>query len=309
MVGIDELNIASRHKEKLKKVGIDKIEYLVGIDEEILADILGCSVETAKKIIRQSWSVYKPAIYSADELLEMQEKEEKLETPLPTLNEYMGGGIAVGTLTEFYGLFGSGKTSMLMTQAVLTISKGYDVLWIDTEKTFNMKRFLEIAKNREVDENNIKEKFHFILAPSSNEIILLVSLHLTKYIKNFRESGHEIKALIVDSLTAPFRSDYSGISELAQRQQMLNKILRTLLRLAEINKFAVFFSNQVVSVPDTFEKYFPVGGNVVGHATTNIFKLRKSGRKRILTAVDVPFLPQIEIPFVINEKGVEEIEA
>ena len=88
---------------------------------------------------------------------------------------------------------------------------------------------------------------------------------------------------------------------------MLNKILRTLLRLAEINKFAVFFSNQVVSVPDTFEKYFPVGGNVVGHATTNIFKLRKSGRKRILTAVDVPFLPQIEIPFVINEKGVEEV--
>ena len=49
--------------------------------------------------------------------------------------------------------------------------------------------------------------------------------------------------LIVDSLMAPFRVDFSGRGQLADRQQMLGKILNKLLKLAQQFNIAVYITN------------------------------------------------------------------
>ena len=50
--------------------------------------------------------------------------------------------------------------------------------------------------------------------------------------------------LVVDSIMALFRVDYSGRGELSERQQVLGKVLSKLIKLAEQFNIAVVITNQ-----------------------------------------------------------------
>jgi meiotic recombination protein DMC1 len=62
----------------------------------------------------------------------------------------------------------------------------------------------------------------------------------------------EFRLLVVDSIIALFRTDYSGRGELAERQQKLNIMLSRLMRLSEEFNIAVFITNQMSSDPGMF---------------------------------------------------------
>jgi len=291
-----------REVEILKKAGISTINDLVGMSAELLSQLTGYSIEKCNEIIRKSWKYYSPKIVDASSI---SESEKVIETPLPTLNKLFGGGIQVGTITQLYGSFGSGKSSFLFTQSVLEASKGNIVVFIDTERTFSRKRVEEIARNRGIDVSKLKN-IKVITATSSNEVILLVA-RMARLIDQLERDG-KVSMIILDSLTAPFRSDYIGLDELVERQQKLNWVLRTLLRVAQIKELAIMFSNQVVASVGSFEKFSPVGGHVVAHISTHVFKLlRGKNRTRVLRLYDVPFLPEKDIIFRITSKGVEEV--
>ena len=79
--------------------------------------------------------------------------------------------------------------------------------------------------------------------------------------------------LIVDSLTALYRTDFAGRGELSARQTHLARFLRTLMRLADEFGVAVVVTNQVVAQVDNagfggMETKKPIGGNIVAHAST-----------------------------------------
>jgi len=87
----------------------------------------------------------------------------------------------------------------------------------------------------------------------------------------------QFRLLIIDSITALFRVDFSGRGELADRQQKLGKMLSKLIKLAEEFNVAVFISNQVVSDPGGASMFVadakkPIGGHVLAHASTSNFK-------------------------------------
>ena len=56
------------------------------------------------------------------------------------------------------------------------------------------------------------------------------------------------KLLVIDSIMALFRVDYSGRGELADRQQKLNVMLSRLCKLSEEFNVAVFLTNQYLMV-------------------------------------------------------------
>lgn len=66
--------------------------------------------------------------------------------------------------------------------------------------------------------------------------------------KFYEESG-KFKILIIDSIMALFRVDYSGRGELATRQQHLGQYLSRLQKLAEEYNVAVFITNQMTADP------------------------------------------------------------
>ena len=85
--------------------------------------------------------------------------------------------------------------------------------------------------------------------------------------------------LIVDSIMAPFRVDFSGRGELSERQQTLGKVLSKLMKLSEQFNIAIYLTNQVTADPSCQMAYGdmkkPVGGNIIGHASTTRLQLKK----------------------------------
>jgi hypothetical protein len=120
-----------------------------------------------------------------------------------------------------------------------------------------------------------------------------------------------IKLIVIDSLTASFRSDYTGRGELAGRQQKLNRHLHKLQRLADVYNLAVYVTNQVMARPDVMfgDPTAPVGGHIVGHQATYRVYLRKSKEdKRIAKLIDSPCLPESETVFRVTKDGITEAE-
>ena len=117
--------------------------------------------------------------------------------------------------------------------------------------------------------------------------------------------------IVIDSLTASFRSDYTGRGELAGRQQKLNRHLHKLQRLADVYNLAVYVTNQVMARPDVMfgDPTAPVGGHIVGHQATYRVYLRKSKEdKRIAKLIDSPCLPESETVFRVTKDGITEAE-
>ena len=119
----------------------------------------------------------------------------------------------------------------------------------------------------------------------------------------------DVKLVIVDSLTSHFRAEYVGRGMLADRQQKLNKHLKELKQLSDVNNALVLVTNQVHSRPDAMwgDPTKPIGGHIVGHASTFRLYLRKSkGGRRIARLIDSPNLPEGEAVFSVTAEGIRE---
>jgi meiotic recombination protein DMC1 len=64
-----------------------------------------------------------------------------------------------------------------------------------------------------------------------------------------RLSSQPFRLVIVDSIMALFRVDFSGRGELAERQQKLGQMMSRLQKIAEEFNVAVFITNHVCSDP------------------------------------------------------------
>jgi DNA repair protein RadA len=178
-------------------------------------------------------------------------------------------------------------------------------LYIDSENSFRPERVIQVAKKFGLEVEQVLKNIYVARAYNAEHQMILAD-KATEMIKE-----KNIKLVIVDSLTAQFRAEFVGRGTLAERQQKLNKHMRTLQKLAEMSNVAVLVTNQVMSRPDILfgDPTEPVGGNVVGHASKTRLYLRKSKEdKRVAKLVDSPSLPDGEALYRITENGIEDID-
>ena len=179
------------------------------------------------------------------------------------------------------------------------------VLYIDTEGTFRPERVVTIAKAHNMDPNKVLDKIIVARAYNSAHQVLI----LEEAGKTIQEEN--IKLIVSDSITGLFRAEYLGRGTLATRQQKLGRYIRLISRIAETYNCAVIATNQVSSSPDSFfgDPIRPIGGNVLGHASTYRIYFRKGGKnKRVAKIVDSPHHPLSEAVFELGEKGVQDTE-
>jgi DNA repair protein RadA len=136
-------------------------------------------------------------------------------------------------------------------------------VFIDTEGTFRPERIRQIAEGIGAEPAKVLKNIFVARAFNSDHQMLLLD-KISEMIKN----GEPIKLVVIDSLTAHFRAEYSGRGQLADRQQKLNKYLHNLMKLAEQCNLAVYVTNQVMANPAMMfgDPTTAIGGNIVGHA-------------------------------------------
>ena len=180
---------------------------------------------------------------------------------------------------------------------------GGGVLFIDTEATFRPDRIVQLAEAQGMDPQQVLKNIHIARAKNTDHQIILAERSGELIEK------HNIKLVVVDSLTSQFRSEYLGRGALGERQQKLNKHVHMLQKLAEKYNLAVYVTNQVMDNPGILfgDPTTPIGGHILAHSSTYRLYVRKSKEdKRIARLVDSPNLPEGEAVFRVTPKGLTD---
>lgn len=297
--------------QKLQEMGFHTIEALATATAREL-EPAGISQKKALDVIRLARGSISLSFIRADELLRQRQSVLRLTTGSKILDDLVGGGLETQSISEFYGEYGSGKSQVchqLCVNIQLPPGEGglnAAALYIDTENTFHTERIVSMAEGIGLNPEDVVKNIIVAEAYTSDHQIFLLE-NADKIIKE-----NNIHLIIVDSLTAHFRSEYVGRETLAMRQQKLNKHMHKLVRLSRAFNAVAVVTNQVMSKPDVFfgDAVHPIGGHVVGHTSHTRVYLRKSARGpvRIARLVSSPYLPNGEAIFKITQKGVEEVE-
>ncbi|MBS3149256.1 DNA repair and recombination protein RadA [Candidatus Woesearchaeota archaeon] len=298
--------------EKLTSGGFDTMLSIAVASPGELVTLTGVTEAAARKIIITAREKLDMGFESGEELLKKREAVIKITTGSKNLDAIIGGGVETGAVTEVYGSYGSGKTSLAHQLAVnVQLPKeqgGADgaVVWIDSEGTLRPEFIKKLAIPKGLDPELALKNFRGVRAFNSDHQMLLVDK-----IEELIKQGLNVKLVIVDSLTSHFRSEYVGRGTLAERQQKINKHIHALLKLGNTYNIAIYITNQVMARPDVFfgDPTEAIGGHVLHHASTYRLYLRR-GKKgtRVAKLVDAPALPEAEAIFIVTDEGIKDAE-
>jgi DNA repair protein RadB len=218
---------------------------------------------------------------------------DRLPSGCESLDSLLGGGFESGIITELYGEAGTGKTNIALQLAVQAVSRGFRVVFIDTE-SFSPERFSQIAGE------NAKE--------IAGKIMIFEPMNLEQQICPFEASkiaGRDMGLIILDSATSLYRVLLEAEDNRPVRR-LLSVQLSELSELARKHRIPVVITNQVYTEIET-GALRPLGGTYMEHLCKAIISLEKIGdglrRARIVKHRSQPEGKTAE--FRITAKGVE----
>jgi len=302
--------------KKLKAAGICTVKGIQMVTKKKLCNIKGLS---EAKVDKMKEAVIKVCGASSGFRTALQQSLSRknifrISTGSMELNKLLGGGLESMAITEVFGEFRTGKTQLSHTLCVTTQLPGEGgftggkIIYIDTENTFRPDRLRPVADRYNLDQEAVLDNVLYARAYTSEQQMELLDFVCAK----FHEEQGVFKLLIVDSLMALFRVDFSGRGELAERQQSLAQMLSKLQKISEEYNVAVLVTNQMTSDPGATMSFQadpkkPIGGNIVAHASTTRISLRKGrGELRIAKIYDSPDLPESEATFAITAGGLDD---
>ncbi len=296
--------------EKLREAGFEELLAIAVMSPMELAEQAELGEAVSSKIIQAAKKLANiGGFISGNALLERRKTVQKLTSGTSAMDELLGGGFETQSICEVFGEFGSGKTQIghqLAVNTILPTSQGGlngEVFYIDTEDTFRPERIAQMAEAVGMDPQDALDRIHVARAYNSAHQMLLVD-----EIKRMAKSI-DVKLVIVDSLTSHFRAEFVGRGMLASRQQKLNKHLKELKQLSDVQNALILVTNQVMSNPAALwgDPTKAIGGHIVGHASTFRLYLRKSkGGRRIARLIDSPNLPEGEAVFTVTAEGLKD---
>jgi DNA repair protein RadA len=296
--------------QKLREAGYQTIESIAVATVAELREAAEIGEAQAKKIISAAKEATEIGLFvTADKVLERREKVGLITTGSPQFDDLLGGGVETQAVTEVFGEFGSGKTQLahqLCVNVQLPLEqKGLEAkaIYVDTENTFRPERIRDMAMGMGLDPVKALQNIYYVRSYNTDQQLLIADK-----VEDMVDEKN-VRLVVIDSLTAHFRAEFTGRGMLADRQQKLNRHLMTLHRIADLHDLAIFVTNQVQARPDIFfgDPTRPIGGHVLAHSATTRIYLRKSKPpKRIARIFDSPNLPEREVVFTVTEQGIRD---
>ncbi|ANB11873.1 recombinase RAD51 [Sugiyamaella lignohabitans] len=279
----------------------------------MLTEVKGFSDTKVDKLLTEAAKYVPMGFTTATEFHSRRSELISITTGSKQLDTLLGGGIETGSVTEVFGEFRTGKSQLCHTLAVtcqLPIDMGGGegkCLYIDTEGTFRPQRLLSIGERFGLSGTDALDNVAYARAYNADHQFELLNQAAAMMVQT------RFAVLIVDSIMALYRTDYSGRGELSARQTHVAKFMRTLQRLADEFGIAVVITNQVVAQVDGMSNPYnpdpkkPIGGNIIAHASTTRLSFKKAkGENRRCTIYDSPCLPESTVEFAICEDGIRD---
>ncbi|KAF3776259.1 DNA repair RAD51-like protein B [Nymphaea thermarum] len=273
-----EAVFCSRIKDLLRINGINKRKFL------------SCA---ASKLASRGFA-------TASQLYAQEFQISKITSGSRELDQILGGGFEIGSITEICGESYSGKTELCHTLCVTCQlpsdreGGGKKAMYLASDDIFMPQRLFDIGERfglngRDVLSNVVYRKFE----NTDHQLRLLSDVA-----SMMRRDRYAL--IIVDCATALYRRDFPRREEHAEKLKHLAQFLRRLDNLAFVFGVAAVITNQITQT-------FPIGGNTIAHASTTRLALSKgSGGEHICKVVHSPCLVEAEARFQISREGVRD---
>jgi RecA/RadA recombinase len=223
------------------------------------------------------------------------------------IDELIGGGIPEGKSMMTYGIYGSGKSQVCFTAAVLCPNK---VIFIDTEGTFRISRVKQICDARGLDFETVMDKI-ILIEPKDwiEQMFLLYDMPSPVDING------KVDLIICDSISKHFRGvEFVGRENLQVKNGFIREFILKMESIAQTHKAAFIYTTQIYDKPaagpfsSPADIIQPVGGRSIQHQGDFVLFFRKgTGNVRIARMMDSSWNELGERSFLINDKGVDII--
>lgn len=221
--------------------------------KQLVAVVADLQLDEAVRVMREVLDT--PTIITANQMPQI----DHVTTFSRRLDCLLGGGFAVGGVTELIATPGGGKTQLCLQACVsvcLPVSLGSldgSAVYVDTEAGFNMSRLTQVAEAAvshcqhssdapTLSAADILRRIRVIQCVDLEEL-LLVPLALTQLL---RDQGDDppVRLIVLDSIAAPFRG---YCADYAQRAMQLQWLAGELWRLARHRAAAVVITNHMTT--------------------------------------------------------------
>jgi len=205
----------------------------------------------------------------------------------------LSDGFAEKTVTQVYGDFATGKTTICLQLCSQSFKLGKKSIYIDTEGSFSPERLLQI--NPELDFKKI-----LVFEPYSFEEQCEVLEKLEK------KMNEEIGFIAVDSMVSLYRLKGGTYDEKRDLNRLLGKQLLNLSKIARNYNIPVVITNQIYE--DFDNGVTPLGGSVLRYWSKIIIKLEKVPEKighRKATIIKHKYKKEGDsCEFLLTDKGI-----
>jgi DNA repair protein RadA len=307
----DENEILSSTRKRAHLGGLNSLTSIAIQGPVKVAEKLQVSLEDSYSLCRvanerleQSNQIH-TSFSTAKNFLSKRENLPRLSTGSQSLDKLLLGGVECGSVTEIFGSPGTGKTQLCFTLCTMLNKNNSEqspiAIYIDTEKKFRPERLKQIAIARGYNPN-ILEKVLLIIPLNSSHFETLLTQTL-----NMIEKESSIRLLIIDSVVALYRSEFTGRKNLLERQKRITELMKVLVNASAVHNVAVVITNQTQSSVDLDwgNKLKPVGGNVIGHMSTYRLELKNTSI-HVASIINSPYHDISEARFMISEKGITD---
>jgi DNA repair protein RadB len=218
---------------------------------------------------------------------------ERVSTGCKLLDDLLRGGYEKEIITTIYGPSASGKTNLCIVCAA-SVAKKAKVVWIDTDGSFSVERFLQVAKDKKLLDN-------------------LVYLRCTTFaeqaeaVQKATEMAGVVGLLVIDNITTLYRAERVE-EDNRELNAAMRKQLRDIIGAAHKKKIPVISTAQVYADLENKDKVQVVGGLLIRNMSKCLIELQKQNSIRRAIIRKHRSVPEgKEVSFKIVESGIRAV--
>ncbi|KAH7107079.1 Rad51-domain-containing protein [Auriculariales sp. MPI-PUGE-AT-0066] len=290
---------------KLKQSALHTVSGVNMTPRRQMLKIKGFSEAKVEKIKEAVHKMLGSSFSTGVEVASRRRRVISISTGSKSVDAILGGGVQSQSITEVYGEFRTGKTQLSHTMCIMAQlppemgGAAGKVAFVDTEGTFRPDRIRSIAQRFGVDGDLALDNIVYVQELSSR----------------FAEDK-DFRLLIIDSIMALFRTDYSGRGELSELFKMLSKLTKMSEEYncsassRHLDVVGLVLTLTVTADPGATMTFVaggalkPIGGHILSHASATRMFLRKGrAEERVAKLVDSPERPESEASYKLDEGG------
>jgi len=214
-----------------------------------------------------------------------------ISTGIKTLDNYLGGGIKGGIITDIFGASGTGKTQLTMQISINSLLDGNQVLFQDTTGQFRPERMLDLIKIRNL-EKNLLDRVKVGRVTNSSEQIQFLS----------KIKDQDFSLVVIDNVSDLFSFEYGKEEQNLEKNVTFMQYMHELSLISIQKKLPIVVTNIIRKIDDLEIENLDKSISMFTHMKIKLSKIGKKYSCEIFPS----FLEKKEFPYQITKEGLIE---